>query len=540
MPMSKRPALLPAFEWMVAIILTVAALLLHLTRLFQAGALWRDEAAAVNLATQPSFAELWHGLSFEIMPAFPPLVIRLWATTHWGATDLGLRTLGCLVGGGIVAAVWWNARCLSQKPPMVSLLLLGLSGLVVRWGDSLRGHGLGLFFLLICYGLIWKVLESPGKLRVSLAGAAAVLSLQCSYQNAPMLAAVCGAAMVAALRRAHWPIARTAGGIGVVAALSLLPYLAVLRRAQEWTMLIKTSVTLPELWRELANALSPTRLLVIWTALLVVSLGLSAFFLAAPKQLRSDAQSDLLWFASFSLLAGIVGFALYATGAGYLNVWHFLPVLGIAAVSMDVIVDSLGNIPWVRPFRLLAVVAAAAVLWPPAWSDIHIRPTNVDGVARMLNTNAEKNDLIVVDPWYIAVSFQRYYTGSIPWTSMPPMVGVGIHRYDLLKAKMMSENPAQPILDQMARTLKSGNRVWFVGIIPPPPNGNQPPSLKPAPNQGFWNDDAYTLTWSLQEGFFIRNHATGVEPLNPPDDDLIGSENVSLIKVWGWRTSPNE
>src|SRR5437870_12301739 len=45
-------------EWTAAVLLTVAVGGLHLLRLLHAGGLWRDEAAAVALATLPTVREI--------------------------------------------------------------------------------------------------------------------------------------------------------------------------------------------------------------------------------------------------------------------------------------------------------------------------------------------------------------------------------------------------------------------------------------------------------------------------------------------------
>src|SRR3954471_5391046 len=135
-------------EWLVALAVSVLAIVFHFVNLFNAGGLWRDEAAAVNLSAFPSFASIWSHLEHESFPLLLTLLLRGWTGIGLGGSDFGLRVFGLLVGIAVVGAIWWNAWIFSKAPPLFSLLLFALSPTVIRWGDSLRAYGLGVFFLL--------------------------------------------------------------------------------------------------------------------------------------------------------------------------------------------------------------------------------------------------------------------------------------------------------------------------------------------------------------------------------------------------------
>jgi hypothetical protein len=83
----------------------------------------------------------------------------------------------------------------------------------------------------------------------------------------------------------------------------------------------------------------------------------------------------------------------------------------------------------------------------------------MDLIADVLRERAAPRDLIIVHPWTFGVSFDRQYSGPTPWTTVPPLADHRFHRYDLFKAKMVLENPAQPVRDQIATTLRAGNHL---------------------------------------------------------------------------------
>ena len=71
--------LLRKAEMSVGILLTLAAVYLHVIAATFAGALWRDEVAVLGLATLPTLGEVWANLDHE---AFP----MLWPIDHQGCS----------------------------------------------------------------------------------------------------------------------------------------------------------------------------------------------------------------------------------------------------------------------------------------------------------------------------------------------------------------------------------------------------------------------------------------------------------------------
>src|SRR6185369_14174912 len=84
-------------EYGTALALTGLILLLHGIHLARAGGLWRDEAAAVQLARLPSIAEVVHNFPHEAFPLLFPMLLRGY-TSAAGASDAALRVFGFAAG----------------------------------------------------------------------------------------------------------------------------------------------------------------------------------------------------------------------------------------------------------------------------------------------------------------------------------------------------------------------------------------------------------------------------------------------------------
>jgi len=103
--------------------------------------------------------------------------------------------------------------------------------------------------------------------------------------------------------------------------------------------------------------------------------------------------------------------------------------------------------------------------------------------------------------------------------------------------KMISPHPIDDVLQQIQRTLSSGNRVWFVGGIKLPSAGHGPLVLPPAPNSTFgWDNVAYSESWREQVGAMVREHAGRGQSVPLPGLGPISYfENVPLSVVEGWQ-----
>jgi hypothetical protein len=223
--------------------------------------------------------------------------------------------------------------------------------------------------------------------------------------------------------------------------------------------------------------------------------------------------------------------------------WYYAPLMAVSAVALNGV---LGAPPratsrW-RPLwawaPAAAVVLAAALTWSSARSDLEQRQTNMDLVAQRLSSLAAPQDLVLVNPWYFGISFQRYYRGE-DWRTIPEIADHEIHRYDLVKEKMLAIEPIAGTLDAIERTLRAGHRVWVVGLALPPARG-APPAPPPLNREGGRANGErhreYLSWWERQAGYLVETHATSAEPVTVPVPDAVSlQENAALSVYSGWK-----
>ena len=541
-----RPAdwspLIHRVEFALAILLTAAAVLLHLYRAAKAGALWRDEVSTIGAATMPSLGGLWRSLVYESYSLLPYLVVRSWVRLAGGG-DARLRLLGALIGIGVIFAIWAAKRLMNCRLPLFTLALFGLSPALLVWGDSLRGNGLGAVFLLLAYGAMWKLVEGASANNIALAGVASVLSVQCVYQNAFLIFAIClGGALVCLRRRAFRTIAIIAS-VGAVSALSLLPYVPIIRKAQELTVVHPPTHGISDVWKQLGFAVSTGAEPLAWLWMVLcaaaVAAALVAILVRKPGPERT-CRIDLLTYVVTVLTAG--GGLLVAfldLSQFYAEPWYYVILMGVVAVTVDVLLEVGTGTAAGRILYIGLCLMVAAVTLPISWDQAQKRVTNIDQLSAILEERAAPGDLILLNPFWYGVTFQRYYRGHASWNTLPPVQSSGLTRYDLLKEQMAATNPLEPVFTQMQASLSSGNRVWVIGNLSLPEPGQAPPSLPPAPNgpQG-WDMEPYLEAWQIQVGAFLKGHASSVETIDPgvsPETLLVGLESPSLQVFAGWH-----
>ncbi|HWX19867.1 MAG TPA: hypothetical protein VN578_08170 [Candidatus Binatia bacterium] len=523
-------------EILVGLVLTAVIVCLHAVRFVKAGALWRDEAAAVGLATLSPVREVVRHFPHEAFPLLVPAAIR---TVAWasGNSDWGFRAFGMLVGLSILAALWWTTWTVRRSPPLLSLALLGFNSAFLVYGDSVRGYGLGTFFMVLTAGLVWRVVERPTSWRIASAALGAVASVQCLLHNPPLVLAICLGGVAVAWRRGAWRLTAVVLLIGVAAAISLLPYWALLRSARGWDVLVRKPVALREIWLEFHQTLAASGLsnAWFWTLLFFSGLAVELRSRFKPRQVRSpavppdDRESDLLLFAGTALLLAVGGCFCFLKLLSYpTRPWYYIAVMGLAAVLLDLIFDTLRQARWVRPSRLVLVIALAASSLPLTWSQVQVRQTNVDLVAVRLGQLAAPDDLIFVYPWHNGISFERYYRGPTPWMTLPPLNFHRFHRYDLVQAQMNSPDtvqPLRPLFDGIRTTLVRGHRLWIVGNFPAAPE-----SL-----EGRSPENVISITWSIKVAEFLRASARHLENVRVESYGPVSPfEDLPLKFVEGW------
>jgi hypothetical protein len=524
-------------DWLIGALITATGVYLHWVNFRSAGALWRDEAGVVSIATLPTTHEMWSNIGHESCPIVFPGLLRVWSFTV-GHSDTAFRLLGSVVGVSMLGAVWLNGWFFTRSAPLVALGLLALNPSVIRWGDSVRAYGLASVLMLLTVAIVWRFARAPDFKRWLASALLAVISVQCLFQNSFLLLAICVAA--AALRARHRDFKNSMAGlaIGVPAAMSLLPYRAIIHEAQGWSVLSQIGFVPALIWRSLSGAMAPNVAWLhwLWIALLVVAIARCVKSVRVSPNVPEDDADSAVFFAGSALITGLIGFFIFLWITEMpTQVWYFLPLTTFAGVCIDA---ALANWPARWQLWHWAVPLLALGCLPGAREFVASRQTDMDLIASVLRERADVHDLIVVHPWTFGVSFDRQYRGPAPWTTIPPLADHRFHRYDLFKAKMILENPVQPVFDEVAATLRAGNHVWLVGEIPV--SQTPPPQIRPAPNNPWgWLDDPYSDVWGAQVGYFIAMHATRGEviPFNLPNS-VSPLENVPIMVVAGWQEPP--
>lgn len=523
---------------MTAVVATAVLVALHILVWISFGPLWRDEISSLTLATKSSWRELWATFVFDPFPAVFFVLLRGWHAIV-GNSDLALRALGCAIGFAGVAAFWVAARLTGRSSPLVALALLGFSPTLIAWGDSLRPYGVGVAAIIVAFACFWRLAERLTFARLNAATVAAVFSVQSLFTNSVLVFACAIGALCVALRHRAW---RTGGAVllaGGIAAASLIPYVPTVLATQNWAGIRKANFSISDYLVVLRDALGGWSAFSFWLWV-CVSLGSLIVALAWQFTRRDQHRRDL---ALYSAVAGVVALICTMTFFRVIswptNIWYYLPMVAIAAVALDCVID--GVIPGSR--GTVAKTAAAAVCiivaCPALWERMQTRASDVDLIAHMIEERAQPGDVVVIGQFTDAITFRRYFHGAAESFSIPPMQDLTLHRWDELLHEMQTPNAVEPVLAKIDDTLRQGHQVWFVTSIalrPVPTSPSVPPFTDAAPRPvGF-----FLIGWYRQVTHELQRHAQHIaqvpiriaQPISP-------YEKNALFVFSGWQdTSP--
>ncbi|HYN81582.1 MAG TPA: hypothetical protein VES88_08780 [Gemmatimonadaceae bacterium] len=532
-------------EGSVGVLLTLTVIWLHYLVATSAGPLWRDEAGGVGLATLPTLEDVWANLRHDSFPILWPLALREYSALVGPMNDPALRALGFWVGAGIVAALWFSAVAFRNSVPLLSLALLAMNPSLIVWGDSIRAYGFGALLILLAGALLWRFVEEPGVGRFSAAAVAAIVSVHALYNNSVLVLAFCaGGVAVCALEQA-WKKAALVVLIGALAAISLVPYAAMIQETSSVRVLQTTDYNLGWFRERLNETLRPAGAWApyVWVGAFAVAVMLGVRAVRLPGQLAiSQSQRRLVLFALVSLVVGVVGtFVFLDQLSWFTRPWYYITLLALAAVCIDALFGAVIHTVPLRIARLGIVLLLAAATILPAAGESRQRMTNVDLIASRLHQIGRPGDLILVNGWYPGVSFSRYYRGPVSWMTVPPLGFYRYHRYDKIKTLMMLRDqtmPVRPATDQAAVVLQGGHRVFIVGglIFSRPNRPRSPPRPAPRPGDHPWPEAEYSTEWSLMLGDFLREHSSTLVkvPVEVPTP-VSPYEDLELLVAEGWR-----
>ncbi len=521
-------------DWCVVALVGIAAIALHLRLALLVGALWRDETNSVNLANVSMFSEFWHFLQFDSFPALFFALLRIWTAIFGTQNDSALRALGLLIGLGILAALWLNARTFGMRLPILSLALVGLNPMIIRYGDSIRAYGLGILLILLTLRSFWRLVEMdgfPSGKRIGVALFCALLSVHCLYYNSVLLLAIALGAAAVAARRGEWKSVGLIFGLGFIAALSLLVYLPVMMRMSEWNFLVHHPTGFDALWQRAGTVLgSPLRVITwLWVALIFAGL-----LLVLVRQKLSPP----ILFGAVALLAGLVGYICFLHLLGYYTQpWYYITLAVFVACLLDIIFGAWPKTKLVRPMIALGLLCLAAA---PAWSEMKLRHTNADLIAARLEGISKEGDVVLLPRWECAISFVRYYQGPAEVITLPLVSDHRFHSYDLIIEQMKTPDAQVPVLGKIEEALRSGHRVFIAGELPTAESNAKVPVLRPfyRDENGVPHGSGYYRVWQLYVGQFVGVHAAKVAGIShrlPGSEDVLDYEKLALSVAEGWR-----
>ena len=519
----------------VALFSTLLIIYLHIVFGMHAGALWRDEVSSLEVATMRTLTEMWSNLCFDSFPALFFLVLRVVAGVPATVSDAALRVFGVSIGLLTLGMIWLNSRWLRLGFPLISLALIGLNPMIIRYGDSIRAYGLGIMLMLLVLGAMWRLVESFTHGRVAIAALSAVLSVQCLYYNSILLLAICLGAASVTVRRHQVKETLVVFAIGGISAITLLPYLPTIQRVHLWNFVWKTPFTPAELWRTLGSRLEIAAWVVLFTLTLIVGVWAVG---RKSADANSQAKTERILFGLVTLVIGAVGYAGFISVLGYLTQpWYYIAFAAFTATCVEMVLASIWTRDWSLLARVVFTVAIVSAGVYPAWQALHFRQTNVDVVAAQLQTQAAPNDLILINRWNYGISFRHYYHGPANYETIPPIEDLRTHRVDILKRQMMSTAPMTPVMQRMDETLRSGHTIWLIGSLDFVPPGKEPQIIPPGydgPNG--WVGGNFYAAWAQQAGFIVQRHALHFERVRVPLSQPVSRyENLPLSAIRGWR-----
>ena len=531
--------LLTKAERLLGFFLTATIISLLLVRAFHAGALWRDECAVVQLAEMPSLSDLLGNFQHEAFPPLFPFIVRIY-TILFGSSDTVLRVFGFCVGGLLVGAFWINSRLFCSGVPLVWLGLLSLNTTFFVWGTTIRGYGLGSALIVLTFGCVGSLLLASTPRRGAWAMLVSMFGVQVLLYNSILLLAIVASAAIVFLFRRRFKDFLVVSAICVAVLGSLLAYVPVYARARDWNILVRGAPTLYSLWKHCEVALGNPGYSIpaLWYSVAIGLAGVLIFRTYKNQGGQPVPHRELIWFAVIVSGLSITGCYLFLRVLSYTtSAWYYLALICLITAALDLMASSLCTATWLRLVKL-GFGSAALIAAPFAdWSAITERQTNVDVAARTVAAQAASGDLIVVVPCQFGIPFNRYYRGSARWLTIPNIADHRVHRYDLIKAKMISTHPIDDLTEAIQATLVSRNRVWFVGGLNLPHPEEGPIILPPAPASRFkWDNRAYTASWWQQLSVFSVVHATRVDSVSLEQSRRINDlEKTSLSVVEGWH-----
>jgi len=518
----------------LALLVTALLVAWHAVHARRAGPLWRDEAHVVNWASLPSLAEVWSHRHLDPFPATWPMLVHEWILLA-GGNDASLRALGAMIGIAGLAALWWTARQFGGRAPLLSLVLYAANPCVLVYGGSVRGYGFALFALVLFLGTVARAVARPRWRTLAVAQLAALLVAQTDFRNCVfVLSGLAGAAAVAAWR-GRWKFAALVLALGAIPLLSLLPYVSTYQIVSQWFVISQQDWSYSVLFKTFSDLLraAGAGMFRLWWLVVLLSLAACAREFLPSRQPPCPAARDRVLFLLVALAIGVPGIFLVLHFLRLVtHIWYYQALVAVLATCADGAFAVRGEASRPATGARLALAACAIVLGAHAtWNSRAFLMTNADVIAARLDEQAAPADLIVVTPYQMSASFERYYRGLAPWITLPEVPDHHFQDPSAFKEKMSRRDPIRTELDRIAATLRAGHRVWMVGSLKFPNAEATLPHLPPAPApETGWLDVPYINAWSAEAGAVVAREARTIRVVAPRSAGLVNRfENTRLL-----------
>ncbi len=523
----------------LAVFVSIGSLLIHITFLMHAGALWRDEVSCVNISQLPSLEKMWTAMQFDSPPPLLFFILRGWTGLGFGDSDIRLRTLGVIIGISLIGILWRNAWKMGYKIPLVSLVLIGLCPTFFIYGNTLRPYGIGVLLMIWMVYSIWEVVQTPVWNKTLKAGIASILAVNCVYYNWLIIFSVYFGALAVIVRNRSFKTIGALIIIGILTLASLSMHFIRLPQLMEMTRIWKKGTNMEQIINKYVEAVSASGSLMIWVwfFLFIFTLIYFTYYLFRDVKQKKHEKNDLMLFMGISTGVSVVCYLLFLANLSYnMESWYFMTIMGFLAISFEIALYGAfkdKKIARVIKFALTGIIAVwmFVIVWPQAQT----RMTNIDLLSTKLEYSADKNDLIIVDNCWPSITFARYYSGKTPWMTIPEINDNRFYRMDLFENKMMEQRPLQNIINNIAMTLRSGNKVWMVGQFNYLKKGEVPGSLPSPPLiKSGWYSGPYHYIWSRQLSYFIQSNAKIIKEITIPVSGPVSKyEKLPLFLIKG-------
>jgi len=183
--------------------------------------LWRDEAFTA-LATSRSLGGMLNVIRADSAPPLAYILERAVASLWPGAA--GLRLLPVLAGSAAIplgAAL--GRRVAGDRGGVLTAAICAVSPALALSALDARVYAVATTLVMAATLALWRAIERPTLVRLTVYGALTALSLYSDYFA--VLAIPAGLAGVALVLRAGWRPTLTAAGVAALAGLSLIPWL---------------------------------------------------------------------------------------------------------------------------------------------------------------------------------------------------------------------------------------------------------------------------------------------------------------------------